>query len=90
MEKLKIGDKVQILPTLEEDDISYKGISVVETMLRYAGKTATITHVIPIEGLDKWCYKLNIDDGDWSWTSRMFIPNSITAGKRERNRSITF
>lgn len=90
MEKLKIGDKVQILPTLEGDNIFYKGIGVVETMLRYAGKTATITHVIPTEGLDKWCYKLDIDDGDWNWTSRMFAPNPVIASKRNKNRSITF
>lgn len=89
MEKLKIGDRVQILPTLKEDTLCNR-IGVVQTMLQYAGKTATIVYVNSTSGLDEWVYTLDIDGGDWNWTSRMFAPNSVIAGERERNRSITF
>lgn len=89
MEKFKEGDTIQILPTLKvESDMNRVG--VVSVMVMYAGRLATITRVMPIEGPDKWAYKLNIDDGAWSWTSRMFVPNSTTHSKRERNRSVTF
>lgn len=91
MEKLKIGDKVQILPTLGADvNILCDRVNAVESMLQYAGKIATIVHICSTSGLDKWIYTLDIDNGDWNWTSRMFTPNSITTGKRKRNRSITF
>lgn len=87
--KYKVGDTIRILPTLKaESDINRVG--VVSTMVTYAGRLATITRVMPIEGLDKWVYKLDIDCGAWSWTSRMFVPSSATLSKRERNRSITF
>nr|DAN43691.1 MAG TPA: hypothetical protein [Caudoviricetes sp.] len=89
MEKLKIGDKVQILPTLSDDSIS-GGIGVVPEMVRYAGKIATINRVISTKGLDGWVYNLDIDNRRWNWTSRMFVSNSTIHSKRERNRSITF
>lgn len=89
MRKLEIGDKVQILPTLSDDSYS-GGIGVVSEMVRYAGETATINRVISTKGPDGWVYNLDIDNCKWNWTSRMFVSNSTTHSRRERNRSITF
>lgn len=89
MEKFKIGDKVQILPTLEED-FDLNRVGVTSSMVKHVGEVATIQHLWPVESPDKWVYKLDIDGGAWNWTSRMFVSNSTTHSKRERNRSITF
>lgn len=89
MEKLKEGNTVRILPTLKEET-ELNRVGVVSSMVMYAGRLATITRVSPVEGPDKWIYKLDIDTGTWSWTSRMFVPSSTTSNRREKNHSITF
>lgn len=61
--EFKIGDKVKIREDLKYGMIvcSYERNSVVEGMLQYAGKTATITDID-----DHVCY-LDIDGEEWIW-----------------------
>jgi len=74
--KYKVGDKVRIRskewidaqPKSEDGAIELETNDIVPRMFEYAGKTATITKINEV-----LCnYKLDIDDGHWSWTDEMF------------------
>ena len=66
--KYKVGDKVKIREDLEEGHTyGTSGYRVVQGMLEYRGKIATILSV------DDWyyCYEIDIDTGYW-WDAGMF------------------
>lgn len=70
--KFKIGDKVRIKKDLIAEDIrecNYD-IFVTEKMTKFAGNTATITQVK--EEIES--YIIDLDEGLWNWTERMFEP----------------
>jgi len=62
----KIGDKVMIKKDLNTNNQS--PLSVNEDMVFYAGKTAIIIKCINLAK----SYKLDVDDGEWSWDHLMF------------------
>jgi hypothetical protein len=69
MNTYKVGDTVKIRKDLKvgksyDDEYFYK------EMKGYLGKTAKITHL----GSSSEFYLLDIDDGDYPWTSKMFEP----------------
>ena len=67
--ELKIGDKVQIRPDLNEN-IMYGDINVHKDMVAYhAGETATIVAL-----LGKNRYRIREDSNYWTWHLSMFTP----------------
>jgi hypothetical protein len=69
MNTYKVGDTVKIRKDLKvgksyDDEYFYK------EMKGYLGKTAKITHL----GSSSEFYLLDIDDGDYAWSSEMFEP----------------
>ena len=78
MNEYKVGDKVQI-STMLHKYIPYPcGIN--EIMINYAGQHALITDIDVkghlFEGKEYDIYRLNIDAGEWSWSSPMFEGNN--------------
>lgn len=74
MSKFKKGDKVRI----REDLVTawaIEKLDVVDDMLQYAGKEATVTFVG-----DYGDYHVNIDNGYWHWTDEMFEDEVVDIG----------
>lgn len=73
--KFKEGDIVEVLP--REGESSDYSHAYVSDMLQYAGKRATIVYVrrdtssriMGRRGDDGYCYILDVDKGDWNWSS---------------------
>lgn len=78
MEKFKVGDKVRIKENLKVGCRYNNGCIFVQEMEKYKGKNAVIKNGhIPIylndtvENANNYRYKLDIDNGDWFWSSSM-------------------
>lgn len=67
----KVGDIVQVSTTLKCGDGILAGF--VESMKIYKGAKAEIAKVIKL-GNRGSVYRLNIDNGVWSWDDSMLIP----------------
>lgn len=66
-----VGDVVTIRSDLVKDEEyeMFEGNEsdvVVEDMLQYRGKKATITDIDPVK------YRISIDNNKWKWTDEMF------------------
>lgn len=93
MSKFKVGDKVKIKRGLK-GDVRYTreskcGSSTLyfsDKMEKYNGKIATITGVD--EGRFTIDYKIDLDNGSWSWSSGMFEEemNKFQVGDKARVR----
>lgn len=80
MEKFKVGDKVIIKEDLKAGCEYDNGCYFASKMEKYKGKTAVIKngHIIAyfngnvkIENANNYRYKLDIDNGEWSWSPSM-------------------
>lgn len=80
MSKFKVGDKVRIKEDLKVGCGYNNGCIFVQEMEKYKGKVAVIkSYCIPpyfndnveIENANNCRYKLDIDDGEWSWSPSM-------------------
>ena len=80
MSKFKVGDKVKIKEDLKVDCEYDNGCYFALEMEKYKGKTAVIKndHILAyfngnwkIENANDYRYKLDIDGGDWYWSSSM-------------------
>lgn len=65
MSEFKVGDRVRIREDLKDDE-EYYGTSVINAMLDYRGKIATIKSV---QGV---FYSIDLDEQTWAWTKEMF------------------
>lgn len=75
--EFKIGDKVRIKKDLIAEDtrecnyiIFVNKFFVNKEMTKFAGNTATITQVEE----ENESYRIDLDEGLWRWTERMFEP----------------
>lgn len=85
----EVGDKVTVRPDLkncDSDDVEY-GLD--ETMREYSGRTVIISEVevddydIARPAQDGCLYRIKEDDGDYSWSSEMFIINNLKSNQNE-------
>ena len=65
--KYKLGDKVKVREDLEVGK-EYNDTLFINDMLQYKGKIAVITYVADDDGY----YEIDLDDGEWAWTDKMF------------------
>lgn len=65
--KYKIGDKVRVIPDLEECDPRFGAIGVEEEMAAFRGKKVTITHLYESEE-----YLISEDGEEYVWAEDMF------------------
>lgn len=78
MSKFKVGDKVRIKGDLKVGCEYNNGCTFISEMEKYKGKTAVIKYFyIPlylnntVENANEYRYSLDIDGGEWSWSSSM-------------------
>lgn len=78
---LGIGKKIKIRKDLSEKQSYNSSFGINYDMEKFRGKTAVITemkYVSREENPIKRCrYKLDIDDGDWTWGIDMFDLNML-------------
>lgn len=76
----KVGDKIKIRKDLSEKQSYNSSFGINDDMEKFRGKTAVITEMKYVSGeenpIRKCRYKLDIDDGDWTWGIDMFDLNS--------------
>jgi hypothetical protein len=56
-------------------------MSIVESMLEYRGRKATITKAYYIRSWNLEIFKINIDNEHWSWTLDMFEGTQVSLDK---------
>lgn len=77
---LGIGKKIKIRKNLSEKQSYNSSFGINDDMEKFRGKTAVITEMKYVSGeenpIRRCRYKLDIDDGDWTWGIDMFDLNS--------------
>ena len=73
MKVYKVGDRVQIQPLASDrEKYSHPGASIMNGMLQYSNKQATIVSVYYNETIRQHIYQIDLDNGYWYWTSKAF------------------
>ena len=92
--KFKVGDVVTIKRDLERAGVGDVPFGICDSMEKHAGKQAVIKDVFPNAknardypyhpDFDCARYRLDIDEGQWSWSNVMFESfKSMKLGKEE-------
>ena len=83
MKVYKVGDRVQIQPLYEDrEKYGHPRASIVDNMLQYSNKQATIVIATYIESLGQYLYRIDLDNGFWHWTSKAFRPPKLLKRKQ--------
>ena len=73
MKIYKVGDRVQIQPLASNrEKYSHPRASIVDNMLQYSNKQATIIPATYIGTLGQHIYRIDLDNRCWCWTSKAF------------------
>ena len=83
MKDYKVGDRVQIQPLSEDrEKYGHPRASIMEEMLQYSNKQATIVIATYIESLGQYLYRIDLDNRFWNWTSKAFRPPKLLKRKQ--------
>ncbi len=83
MKVYKVGDRVQIQPLSEDrEKYSHPRASIVDNMLQYSNKQATIVSVVYSETLGQHMYRIDLDNRCWCWSSKAFRPPKLLKRKQ--------
>ena len=83
MKVYKVGDRVQIQPLASDrEKYNHPRASIMEEMLRYSNKQATIVSIVYREHLGQHIYKIDLDNRCWCWTSKAFRPPKLLKRKQ--------
>ena len=83
MKVYKVGDRVQIQPLASDrEKYGHPRASIMEEMLQYSNKQATIISVIYSETLGQHMYRIDLDNRFWFWTSKAFRPPKLLKRKQ--------
>ena len=78
-----IGDRVQIQPLASDrEKYSHPRVPIVESMLQYSNKQATIVSVVYKETFEQYVYRIDLDNRRWCWTSKAFRPPKLLKRKQ--------
>ena len=82
MRVYKVGDRVQIQPLASDrEKYGHPMLSIVNPMLRYSNKQATIVSVVYNETLGQHIYRIDLDNR-WCWTYKAFRPPKLLKRKQ--------
>ena len=83
MKVYKVGDRVQIQPLHEnKEKYGHPMLSIVDPMLQYSNKQATIVFATYSESLGQYLYQIDLDNRCWYWTSKAFRPPKLLKRKQ--------
>lgn len=83
MKVYKVGDRVQIQPLREnKEKYGHPMLSIMDPMLQYSNKQATIVYVIYREMLGQHIYQIDLDNRFWFWTYKAFRPPKLLKRKQ--------
>ena len=83
MKVYKVGDRVQIQPLASDrEKYGHPRASIVDSMLQYSNKHATIVIATYIESLGQYLYRIDLDNRSWHWTSKAFRPPKLLKRKQ--------
>ena len=79
----KVGDRVQIQPLASNrEKYGHPRASIIDNMLQYANKQATVVSVTFSPMLGQHLYRIDLDSRRWGWTSKAFRPPKILKRKQ--------
>ena len=83
MKVYKVGDRVQIQPLHEnKEKYGHPRASIVDNMLQYSNKQATIVSMHYNESVGQHMYRIDLDNRFWCWTSKAFRPPKLLKRKQ--------
>ena len=83
MKVYKVGDRVQIQPLYEDrEKYGHPRASIMEEMLQYSNKQATIVSVYYNESIRQHVYQIDLDNRYWYWISKAFRPPKLLKRKQ--------
>ena len=83
MKVYKVGGRVQIQPLASDrEKYGHPRASIVDNMLQYSNKQATIVSVVYNETLGQHMYRIDLDNRFWFWTSKAFRPPKLLKRKQ--------
>ena len=83
MKVYKVGDRVQIQPLREnKEKYGHPRVSIMDQMLQYSNKQATIVSATYRETFGQHIYKIDLDNSFWLWTSKAFRPPKLLKRKQ--------
>ena len=83
MKVYKVGDRVQIQPLASDrEKYGHPRASIVDNMLQYSNKQATIVSMYYNGSLEQYVYKIDLDNTRWNWTSKAFRPPKLLKRKQ--------
>lgn len=83
MKDYKVGDRVQIQPLASDrEKYGHPMLRIMDSMLQYSNKQATIASMYYNESLEQHVYKIDLDNTCWYWTSKAFRPPKLLKRKQ--------
>ena len=83
MKVYKVGDRVQIQPLASDrEKYGHPSASIMDNMLQYSNKQATIVFATYRESLGQYLYQIDLDNRYWYWTSKAFRPPKLLKRKQ--------
>ena len=83
MKVYKVGDRVQIQPLAsDKEKYGHPMLSIMDPMLQYSNKQATIVSVYYNESIRQHVYQIDLDNRFWLWTSKAFGPPKLLKRKQ--------
>ena len=83
MKVYKVGDRVQIQPLASDrEKYGHPRASIVDQMLQYSNKQATIVSMHYNESAGQHMYRIDLDNRFWNWTSKAFRPPKLLKRKQ--------
>ena len=83
MRVYKVGDKVQIQPLASDrEKYGHPMARIVDNMLQYSNKQATIISATYIVSIGQHIYKIDLDNRSWRWTYKAFRPPKLLKRKQ--------
>ena len=83
MKVYKVGDRVQIQPLASDrEKYSHPRASIMDGMLQYSNKQATIVSAYYNESIRQYVYQIDLDNRYWYWVSKAFGPPKLLKRKQ--------
>ena len=83
MKVYKVGDRVQIQPLASDrEKYGHPRASIMDSMLQYSNKQATIVSMYYNEALGQYLYQIDLDNRFWCWTYKSFRPPKLLKRKQ--------